>query len=174
MAAIYGFYYYRFQGNVKITDKMQKSQQISDWKTYVDSQYKFSIQYPSTYHFRRDQHNYYDRKVGKEIPIKIQEYLWEEGEVKAAGGVTEDAITLEIYPQNLEPFDQNGEDKGDTVIVGGQTVKKRYGLGGAIVIVGPLLHNGYNFIFHYDVPYSLTNAADQSTFNKVISSIKLL
>lgn len=49
MGVIYGFYNYRFQRNIKITNELGKSQLTSAWKAYSYSNYDFSINLPESW-----------------------------------------------------------------------------------------------------------------------------
>lgn len=143
--------------------------QTANWKTYTNTKYNFSLQYPAIY-----QHTFMEdvnKNEASPYAVKLLDIEdWHSGNSKTpgAGGYTGDHIQFLIHPNTgdsnskIPPIGPN--DK--TVMVAGQLVLKSIGI---TIQVGPFEHNGTIYELHDDLS---NGQRDTSNFDQMLATFK--
>jgi type II secretory pathway pseudopilin PulG len=141
-------------------------------QTYTNTNFKFSLVHPDDFKFEESSRNYFNIETNEDPNERVYLFNWTKNGVTAVGNVESERIQLSVYTEGYEPYyriDKNSKE--DLIKIDGQNTKKRYGNGGKIITVGPISHNGKVLVFQYE----LSNpASDQSIFDNLLNSIKLL
>ncbi len=153
-----------------ISPKPTVSSNAEQWQTYTNTKDNFTIQYPPIY-----KHEYrQDINKNETSPYAIKSLDvedWHSGNPRAAGGYSGDHIVLDIYPDSGDRWSQIPEigPNDETVTWGGEKALKKIGLGGRMIVIGPIKHNGMVYKFQYDLPDKQTDAYN---FYRMISTFK--
>jgi hypothetical protein len=141
------------------------------WKTYTNSKYGFTIDYPTDYEHTSDVDVNKNEKTPGAIKSLDLENWFGPGESLVSGAYTGDRIVLFVYPDSKDSWSQipTPSPSAETVSWGGQKALKEVGLAGFMITIGPIKHNGIIYKFQYDLP---NNKADTTNFYQMLSTFK--